>query len=413
MVFESLRPLPSSHISKLWPAEKEVLEKYHASFTSCERLAIQLPTGSGKSLIGILVAEAWKRRGKRVAILTSTIALSDDMRNKCTDLVVESVVITGRRDSSEENRQRLRNIKKYKRAQSIGIFNYWSYMYAQDIAEPDVLIIDDADGFENLLIAHYSVRIPRESEIWNRVVTELVRYKVYQKLESFLVGGLADDYQLIYFPHSIQMVEMIKKAFMTSDKSGLSREIVTAFEQNKERIHSYLMFVSNDEIVLTPQICPTSMHPRLRSVRHMIFMSATIGTPEVLHKRLGFPKQIEMISEDDISSPIGTMGKRIIFPMSGLSQTPSVQGPVLDAIGQIVTEFAKVLILCVSHSDTDRVRNYLKSREHDVLSYKKEADIEAFRKLDKGVLVAAGRFFGLDLSGESAGSSSYLDFHTS
>src|SRR6266516_461553 len=120
-IFASLGP--NKEMKKLWDAEKEVLTKYYQLLFASDRLAIQLPTGSGKSIIGIMIAEAWRRKGKHVAILTSNKALMEDMKGKCDALDVVSVMIGGRSQSDEENRQRLRNVKSYKRNQAIGIFN--------------------------------------------------------------------------------------------------------------------------------------------------------------------------------------------------------------------------------------------------------------------------------------------------
>src|SRR3989442_6713383 len=78
-IFGSLRPT-DPEVTGLWPAEREVLEKYYSSLLNSHRVAIQLPTGSGKSMIGILIAEAWRRSGKQVAHLTSTRAPSDVMK---------------------------------------------------------------------------------------------------------------------------------------------------------------------------------------------------------------------------------------------------------------------------------------------------------------------------------------------
>jgi hypothetical protein len=88
-------------------------------------VAIELPTGSGKSIISLLILEMWRRIGKRVAILTSSIALGDDMKRRCEDLGISNVVIVGaeraERGGEEESRERIRNIREYKRGNAIGI----------------------------------------------------------------------------------------------------------------------------------------------------------------------------------------------------------------------------------------------------------------------------------------------------
>jgi hypothetical protein len=387
-------------MEKLWDAQKEVLNKYYARLVSSPRLAIQLPTGSGKSIIGIIIAEAWRRKGKRVALLTSTKALTEDMKNKCDalGLEVESVIIGGRSQSDDENRQRLRNVKSYKRGLAIGIFNYWSYMMARDVEDADLLVIDDADNFEGYLSDHYSVRIPRSSDIWYQIVRKLTEFRVYQKLESFLIGRLADDYQVIYFPHSIQMAEYARRAILAADPNTLPNGLLADFQENRDRIHTYLMFVSNNEIVFTPQVFPASSHPRLRNVPKMVLMSATIGSEEMLHKRLGVLGKIDRVSEDDLQSSIGTMGKRIVFPISGVAPSSSITASVLGAVDFIAQEFGKVLLLCASFADLEAFKQYLESRGHPTITYKRDSDINAFRATSKGILLTAGRFFGIDLS---------------
>lgn len=51
----------------LWPAQAYCLGKYSESFTPTPDVAIELPTGAGKTLIALLIAEAWRREGKTVA----------------------------------------------------------------------------------------------------------------------------------------------------------------------------------------------------------------------------------------------------------------------------------------------------------------------------------------------------------
>ena len=213
LLFESLELKPDGQIRKLWESQIEVLDKYYKELKDEKRIAIELPTGSGKSIIGLLILEMWRKTGKRGAILTSSIALSEDMARRCEDLGIESVVITGKRREEERDRERVRKIKKYKRNQAIGIMNYWAYLLGRDIAEANVLVIDDADSFENLLIDQYSVAISRDDneDIYDSMLSELLQYRVYEKLEAFQFrSSRHEDIQLIYFSHSFKMVDLIK-----------------------------------------------------------------------------------------------------------------------------------------------------------------------------------------------------------
>lgn len=171
-LFKTLPLRLGGQIKSLWPVEEEILKKYHSELKDEKRLALELPTGSGKSIIGLLILESWRGSGKRVAILTSSLALADDMKRRCDDLGIENVVITGRRREDElEDIARARAKRKYARKQAIGIMNYWAYMMGKDVVEPDVLVIDDADSFENLLTSYYSVRVSKQDDpgLWNPI----------------------------------------------------------------------------------------------------------------------------------------------------------------------------------------------------------------------------------------------------
>ena len=100
-------------------------------------MAIELPTGSGKSIVSLLILEMWRRVGKRVATLTSSIALSDDMKRRCDDLGIPNVVISGAQRAEKigeaESTERLKNLKEYKRGYALGIMNYWAYMLCKDV----------------------------------------------------------------------------------------------------------------------------------------------------------------------------------------------------------------------------------------------------------------------------------------
>ncbi|MEO1167072.1 MAG: DEAD/DEAH box helicase [Pseudomonadota bacterium] len=70
---ELFRELPRRKYPDVLPHQQSVMRKYANDFLSTSDVAIQLPTGSGKTLVGILIAE-WRRRkfGERVVYLCPT-----------------------------------------------------------------------------------------------------------------------------------------------------------------------------------------------------------------------------------------------------------------------------------------------------------------------------------------------------
>lgn len=409
-LFKTLNLKPDGQIKNLWDIQKEVLDVYYEKMRDAKKVAIELPTGSGKSIISILILEMWRKIGKRVAILTSSIALGDDMKRRCDDLRISNVVITGaeraERKGDDESRERIRNIKDYKRGNAIGIMNYWAYMKGKDIVPPDVLVIDDADSFENLLIDEYSLVIRRDADpdIYSQIVKELSKYRVYQRLQTLELLTTSEDMQLIYFPHSIEMASRVEKIASSKARSGISDDLFWSLKRNKNAMHTYLMFVSGRDISFIPYIITGSMHEKMRDISQVIYTSATLGTAERIHRTMGCFDKIMVLTEKDIKSQVGTMGTRVIFPLSDVSSSGRIDARVLDTISRILSTFKKVLVLCNSRLDADKVIEYLQSNNQKATLYQGEADSTHFANVEtEGVLVAAGRFIGLDLSSKACG----------
>jgi hypothetical protein len=409
-LFKTLSLKPDGQIKSLWEIQTEVLDIYYAKLKDAKKVAIELPTGSGKSIISILILEMWRRVGKRVAILTSSIALGDDMKRRCDDIGVPNVVITGAQRAEwkgeEESRERVRNIKDYKRGNAIGIMNYWAYMMGKDIASPDVLVIDDADSFENLLIDQFSVVIKKEDDpdIYAQIIKELSRYRIYQRLETLELLATPENVQMIYFPHSIDMASRVIKMASSRGRSGITDDLFWSLDRNKNAMHTYLMFVSGREIIFTPYIITGSMHERIRNISHVIYTSATLGTAERIHRTMGCFDEITILTEKDIKSQVGTMGTRVIFPLTDVSTTGKIDAKVLDTLYRILSTFKKVLILCNSRFDAEKVIQYLQDNGQKATLYQGEADSTHFANVEReGALVTAGRFIGLDLSSKACG----------
>jgi Rad3-related DNA helicase len=402
-VFASLPLRPDGPIKEPWPLEKEVLQRYYGEQKDHPRVAIELPTGSGKSIIGLVLLESWRRAGKRVAILTSSIALADDMVKRCADLGIESAPITGKRFSELEGIARAQNKRKYARKQAIGIMNYWAYMMAKDVPEPDVLVVDDADFFENFLISDYAVTVSRKEDegIWNVLIDDLAKHRIYQaRIEAFKFSDTTEETLVVYFTHAVELVKKLR-TLVLSGREIVSEELSYSFDRNKAYLDGYLMFVTREGIVFAPYISPGLNHERLRGIEKIIFMSATIGSREYIHRILGSDTELEILTEKDVKSNVGTMGKRIIFPLDGITPSAHMEDDMLRAIVTIHEKFGKTLVMCNSFRDAYKVAKVLGDRGHQATVYTKESDSSSFSNARSGALITAGRFIGIDLPDEA------------
>jgi len=68
-ISDFLQSFGSMKFSNLWDSQKYILDKYITDFASINDVAVELPTGAGKTLIAMLIAEGWRQDNKKVAVL--------------------------------------------------------------------------------------------------------------------------------------------------------------------------------------------------------------------------------------------------------------------------------------------------------------------------------------------------------
>src|SRR5689334_9704951 len=117
-----LAELGSSAFTELRPAQDQVLAAYAAEFDATPDLAIELPTGAGKSLVALLIAESWRRQGRTAAILTANKTLAHQMEHEATALGLPVVRLEG-----SASQILVRDKRRFHRGQAIAIMNYWVY----------------------------------------------------------------------------------------------------------------------------------------------------------------------------------------------------------------------------------------------------------------------------------------------
>src|SRR5689334_20821466 len=120
----------STKFEDLRPAQRFTLNAYAAGLEAMPDLAIELPTGAGKTLIALLIAEAWRRLGKKAAILSANKTLARQMRAEAGALGMPAVLMQGRgRDIPAADK------RSYQRASAVGIMNYWVYFNQRPVID--------------------------------------------------------------------------------------------------------------------------------------------------------------------------------------------------------------------------------------------------------------------------------------
>src|SRR6266498_836310 len=154
----------SAAIPDLWPWQREILAAYEPLDTDA---AVELPTGTGKTLIGLLVGEDIRaRQGVPVAYLAGNKQLAQQVERQARELNFPVVRFQGRKETWS-----LRNVRAYNFGQAIGVMNYWNYFNASPGVEPaGLLILDDVHLLEGPVRDLFTVSVGRGEALYNAVL---------------------------------------------------------------------------------------------------------------------------------------------------------------------------------------------------------------------------------------------------
>src|SRR5262245_47823367 len=119
MSFEDrLASFNSARYQSLRPGQAAALAAFDADPTRPD-VAIELPTGYGKTLIAALIADAALEQGQTVAYLTGNNQLSDQVLTQLAELPgLQAVKFSGKNYPPA-------GLADYHNAVSVGVMNYW------------------------------------------------------------------------------------------------------------------------------------------------------------------------------------------------------------------------------------------------------------------------------------------------
>src|SRR5260370_23336770 len=86
-----LKAKKSEKFEELYLAQESALNLYSSTFLNEPTIAIELPTGSGKTLIALMVLDFWMEQKKRTAVLFGTKNFALQFKKKDDALGIPAV----------------------------------------------------------------------------------------------------------------------------------------------------------------------------------------------------------------------------------------------------------------------------------------------------------------------------------
>ena len=400
-----LAELNSSKFRILRPGQQSVLDAYTSGFEDVPDVAIELPTGAGKTLIALLIAEHKRRLQQKVAILSANKTLASQMHQECQELGIPADLMQGPGFQISSPVKR-----RYHRARSVAIMNYWVYFNQNPVIDPaDFLVMDDAHLAEHCLHSLYSVEINRlaHNSLFDLLISEL-----YHKFPEYsvLADGLDPNShstrppELLSFIDQTTVCERIAKIIDNSTILKSDKDLKFRWDRLRDKLNQANIYLARDSIWIRPYIYPLISNSHYSTPSQRLYMSATIGDPGDLARRLGV-KPIKTIPIPQEHSE-STFGRRLLL-MNRLDE-----GDIPDRLGAAILAALRIhpksVWLCSSThlavKYQELVMNWLKEHQltgHPSWVLTPEGDeIQEFKRAQAGHLFVAGRFDGMDFNGD-------------
>lgn len=369
--------------------QQDVLRSYMEHVDE-PNIALELPTGTGKTAVGLLIAD-WRRRRSedKAAYLALTNQLAHQVMEEGRNLGIPCADLTGAKHHRSKNEE-----GKYLDASAVGITTYSNLFNINPVIQAsDVLVLDDAHGGEQFVSGMWTVEIDEDEDpnLFDECYTAL-----RPLLTSIEHRRIADP-----LSYSVESCDLLGDAAcianLTEALDGSPADGVRfSWPGIRNNLAGCVVLVSAGRIVIRPIIPPTETHEQFASTGQRILMSATLGDPGDLKREYG------LTTLETLKAQNPQWGHRYIF-IPEMHTSERYASAIVAAVWSKM-EPKRAVFLAPS-------RRVLKRSYEGLVGGMKEApdqitagdiaeSLGAFTENSNAMLTMAGRYDGLDLPDE-------------
>jgi len=393
------RDLRSRTVEGLMAQQADMLRSYMNKVDETD-LALELPTGSGKTLVGLLIAE-WRRRAnkERCVFLCPTKQLVHQVVEQAREKYgIQALDFAGSKKEYSE-----RDKSSFMNCEAIGVATYSSLFNTNSFFnDVSTIIFDDAHAAENYVSSFWSLEISRRdsdsffSAIWGLIKRFLPENDQLRYDET---DELSIDYSFVNKLPAPFLWDIKSELMVLLDNYCQNGDHYFQWKMIRENLHACHLYYTNYSILIRPIIAPTQSFAPFSNAKQRIYMSATLGEGGDLERIFG------QKSITHIPAPVGWdkqgIGRRFfVFPMRLCSEDCSLYNAITW-----IQKFGRTLILTprnfVADKTKDLIREILKGKSYQIFSSEElETSKKSFIETEKAIAILANRYDGIDLIGD-------------
>jgi len=370
-----------------------VLEAYNREHLDATDVAIELPTGTGKTLIGLLIAEYRRRRfEERVVYLCPTRQLVHQVVERSRQCGIGATALLP---------PLYEGINDYRLSQCVGVATYSGLFNIRPrIDDPQFIVLDDTHGAENYIAQPWALSIKRRNhpQVYEGLLDcvapamQPVTAKVYQDPDPPpSVLGRVDLVPLPrWWAHKDAIADLLDHSLPRGTDPAYTWPLI------RENLEACSLFVSWNQVLIRPSTPPTHTHGPFTGALQRVYMSATLGEGGELERITGV-RHIERIPVPEDWERQSSGRRLFLFPDRDLGREESAKSAVACAA---ISD--RALVLTPSMTTAERAAEQLREAGIDTLTARDvEESLDPFSTATGIALVLANRYDGLDLPDES------------
>ena len=374
------------NVQQLWSHQADTLREFHKLRDEPD-VAVELPTGSGKTLIALLIAE-WRRRNEkaRVLYLCPDNALVNQVVSKAAQYGVTAIAFTGSHRGYQQA-----DVSAFNSGAAIGVSSYWTLFNSNPRLRPSHVILDDAHAAGRAIVSVWHVELSRHKT--PSAFDALIKF-LEPWLGSTLLHAIREDepssvVELIPPPVTITKAENIAAILDANLPHGSRARF--PWSEIRNNLPACNIFVSAATISIRPLVPPTHTSSAFREAKQRLYVSATLGGEGDLERTIG-RNPIKYIR-----SPLrGSVGRRFVL----FGDAASDDRENRQLFEAVLHTSPRAIFLTASEREADNVAEQVEETAagHAILRNDDiRASYDPFTKAERAALVLANRYDGVDL----------------
>lgn len=389
------RDLRTRKVAGLLAHQADILRDYSDQAVDKPDVAFELPTGSGKTLVGLLLAE-WRRRrfGERCVYLCPTNQLVNQVAEQAVNQYgIAATAFTGRKTDYPPQAQ-----SHYLNGETVAITSYKalfnSHPYFED---PGTIILDDVHSAENNIASYWSLRIQRhEHPALYTALLSILKNVLAPTDYQTLADTKSGNWDIIEKIPTPELVPLIPELVTVLNAHAHDTDLMFPWQALRGQFEACHLYIRVNEILLRPLIPPTNTHTPFRDAKQRIYMSATLGEGGDLERLTG-RKSITRLKVPTGWDKQG-LGRRLFFFPGHTLGTQERTTLILD----MIRTAGRALILVPDRKAGEKIGELVRTETgFDVFdAYDIESSKKPFVEAEQAVAVIANRYDGIDLVGD-------------